>query len=315
MSRSDKFRLPETPLAEGESIRWRHLRIRPTGLGIGMMAVAAASWVMALNYSVNLAYGLAFWILAFALWAMLQAVLQLYGSVPQRVASAECFAGEQAAVTVAVQGKNLRERRLYLRFVLPDNGDEDFRQPEMQLLDTRDEAQQVVLHFPVPRRGMVPVPIVQIYTHAPFALLSVEAFLRTPWRVTVYPAPLEGAFVAAAVGSGEGESVTRQGRDDVAYLSPYQAGDPLKQVAWKQYAKSGKLLSKQMEEEASVAPDVISYRDYVGVASRDVLAGYLCRRVLLAEQNRQRYTLELPQHTIAPQNGQRSKALTALSVL
>ncbi len=316
MSRSAKSELPAAALAEGESIRWQHIKIRPTRLGWGMLAVAAASWLMALNYSVNLAYALAFWILAFAVWAMLQAVLQLYGSTPQRIDTAECFAGDNAVLTIAVHGEKLRERRLYLRFILSEKTHQPFKQPEMQLLDSSgDDQHSVRLNFPAPRRGIFPVPVLQIYTHAPFALLSVYAFLRTDWRVTVYPAPLAHPFTAAASGNGEGERVTRQGRDDVAYLSPYQAGDPLKQVAWKQYAKSGKLLSKQMEEEASLSPDTISYRDYPAATDRDALAAYLCHRVLIAEQNRQRYTLELPHHTIPPQNGQRRKALNALSVL
>ncbi|MBR7059919.1 MAG: DUF58 domain-containing protein [Neisseriaceae bacterium] len=305
--------LPIKEIAEGEAIGWRHIIIRPTGLGLGMLAVSAAAWILALNYSVNLAYGLSFWILSFSIWAMLQAILQLYGTTLLRTQTAECFAGENATLTITVKGSNLRQRRLYLRFINPD--DENLM--PMQFLHTNDDKNNSVrLSFPTIRRGIVKVPVLQIYTHAPFSLLSVYTFLQTDWKVTVFPNPVERKFFLSnhEKGSDEDGKITQSGRDDVAFLSAYQIGEPLKQVAWKQYAKSNKLLSKQMEEEHSVSSNIISYKDYPDVSSHDELASYLCFRVLSAEKDRRSYILELPYDFISPQNGQRNKALTALSI-
>ncbi|MBR6027063.1 MAG: DUF58 domain-containing protein [Neisseriaceae bacterium] len=306
--------LPIKEIAEGEAIAWKHIIIRPTGLGVGMFAVSAAAWILALNYSVNLAYGLSFWILSFSIWAMLQAILQLYGTTLLRTETAECFNGENANLTITIKGNNLRRRRLYLRFINPLDME---NLPAMQLLHTNDDKNSSVnLSFPTTRRGIVRVPVLQIYTHAPFSLLSVYTFLQTDWKVTVFPTPINHKFVLSnhEKGNDEDGKITKSGRDDVAFLSEYQISEPIKQIAWKQYAKSNKLLSKQMEEEHSVSSNIISYRDYPDVPSHDELASYMCFRVLSAEKDRRSYILELPYDYILPQNGQRNKALTALSI-
>ena len=302
---------------DNEPLSLKHLTIRPTGLGWGMLAIAAAAWVLAMNYTLNIAYLLAFWILAFAIWASLQAVWQLYGATLLRIENNECFVGENAVVGVSVRAKNMRHCRVYLRFVLDDNGDTHFKQQEMQLLDTKDNARHAVqLTFPATRRGLVRSPVIQIYTHAPFALLSVSALLQPDWQITVYPAPIEHTVFTPISGDEQGEShAVRQGNDETAYLSPYHAGDSMKRIAWKQYAKNRKLTVRQMEtDDKGISDYIISYKDYGEIANRDLIASYLCQRVLTAENQHRRYLLELPFDTIAPQNGQRRKALSALAV-
>lgn len=305
------------PLNDNQALSLKHLSIRPTGLGWGMLLIAAAAWVLGMNYTLNIAYLLAFWILAFAIWASLQAVWQLYGATLLRTDNNECFAGENATVGVSLRAKNMRHCRVYLRFILPDNGDKHFRQPEMQFLDTADETHNSVqLTFPAVRRGLLKTPVIQIYTHAPFALLSVQTLVQPNWQITVYPAPLEHSVQLAHSGKDAGDNVTtHKGNDETAYLSPYNAGDPIKRIAWKQYAKNHKLTVRQMEsEQTGIADNIISYKDYGEIANHDTIASYLCQRVLMAENQHRRYILELPFDTIAPQNGQRRKALSALAV-
>ena len=304
-------------LSDNQPLSLKHLTIRPTGLGWGMLAIAAAAWVLGMNYTLNIAYLLAFWILAFAVWASLQAVWQLYGATLLRIENNEGFVGENAVVGVAVRAKNMRHCRVYLRFILDDNGDTHFKQQEMQLLDSKDTARCAVeLTFPATRRGLVRTPVIQIYTHAPFALLSVSALLQPDWQITVYPAPIEHTVFTPISGDEQGEShAVRQGNDETAYLSPYHAGDSMKRIAWKQYAKNRKLTVRQMEtDDTGISDYIISYKDYGEIANRDLIASYLCQRVLTAENQHRRYLLELPFDTIAPQNGQRRKALSALAV-
>lgn len=303
-------------LDNGETISWKHIHLRLTGLGLGMILVAIASWILALNYSINIAYVLSFWIFSFAIWAMLQAILQLYGCTPILLNTEECFANEQARLTISLQGKNMRHRRVYLRF-LDDNNEEE--QPAMQFLNTaNEELKSVELSFPVFRRGITNAPVLQIYTHAPFALLSVQTFLRMNWQITVYPQPIEAPFLSAnSQGDSHYSSIRRDQHDDVAYLSEYQAGDPTKRIAWKQFAKTRKLLSKQTEGETSQASSSqwISYKDYTDDISHDLLASYLCQRILDSDNKHLPYIVELPNEIIHPQNGQRTKALTAVSFI
>lgn len=297
-----------------EPLERRHISVRPTRLGIALLLVAAAAWTVALNYSVNLAYFLAFWILSFALWAMLQSFLQLHGASIHLLSVAECFAGESARLTLNFSGSRfLNQNRIYLRFLLPEDVRQHFAVQDWQLPDA---AGNVVLEFPALRRGRNGVPVLSVYTHAPFALLAVSTHLQYDWQITVYPQPAAHDLTLLrepAEGRG-GNVIRRRGEGDIAFLAEYRPGDALKQISWKHYARSRKLLSKHQEEESGTRPDYISWRDYPAGSSTDALASWLCQRVLAAAAAQQNYILELPHSEIPPQNGQREKALTALAL-
>lgn len=317
------LRLPRQQhcLSTEARITWRDLSVRPTKLGLSLLGIAGAMWLTALNYSVNLAYGLAFWLLAIWLLAVLLTMRQLLGAKVNIRLPDETFAGETAVFAVSLQGQDNRERVVMARWLAPDVDEASasaLSEDDVQFI--RVDAQgSAAVHLPLLAqwRGYRLLPDVQLLSTAPFGLFEVQTRLHDDSEWLVYPAaqahPTPNTEVPLV--ADEAASRYRSGGDDVAYLQDYQPGQSLQQVAWKAYAKTGVMVSKHLEEPVQARPQVISYRDYPAHTPTEALASMLCWRVLQAEAARAVYTLELPRVRLGPQNRQRERCLTALSLL
>lgn len=131
----------------------------------------------------------------------------------------------------------------------------------------------------------------------------------------VYPRPLAAGPlpVGAVPAVGEsGESI--RGGDDFAGLKPYQPGDSLHHLAWKQYAAGRDLNSKDYESRA----DARLWLDWKLLAGRDTETrlGNLCYWALQAERAGIAYGLRLPGTVLEPSLGpdHLKKVLTALAL-
>jgi len=83
-------------LAEERRIAGRHVSLRPTKLCISMTLLSVAIWVGAVNYQVNVAYAICFWVLAFIGVAALMTRRQLLGLHLNARYEGEVFAGDTA---------------------------------------------------------------------------------------------------------------------------------------------------------------------------------------------------------------------------
>jgi len=102
---------------------------------------------------------------------------------------------------------------------------------------------------------------------------------------------------SAAMGTAAHSEV--RGDEDFAGLRAYEAGVPLKHMAWKVLARGGE-------------PAV---RSYTGPAAEPEWLSQLCRWVLLSETAQRAYGLRIPGTEIAPSRGagHRSACLRALA--
>lgn len=294
------------PVAEDAPLAWKNLQLRPTRLGLSLLVIAAAAWVGALNYSINLAYALSFWILAFFIMAYLMTSLQLLGLKGNAHYHGELFVGDEA--DIEFQFTSLSNR--YRAFMIDLDDDQTYVQSD------KDGIPHTTLAIPTIRRGYLNVPDITLISSAPFGLIQAKAALQGSSQILVYPKPEEHPLPPSQSHTNlDGNANTQKGGDDLAYLNEYQRGESLQHVAWKVFAKQGKLLSKHFESDSSYPPDLISYKDYPSNTSPDTLASFLCYRVLQAEKAHQSYSLVLPKGTIAPSRKQRALALSALSLL
>ena len=186
--------------------------------------------------------------------------------------------------------------------------------PALSRCEGRGQA-EAVLAVRVERRGRNPLPPLVLYSQAPFAMAGAWALVDTGARVLAYAAPIEHEPPSSETGESEGKGMAKQGGEDVSHLAERVEGEPLAVAAWKQFAKTGKLLSKKMEEESGQTPSLISYRDYERVGDADFAAGCMTDRLLKAERDARRYVVELPNETIPEQLGQREKALAAIALM
>ena len=300
-----------------EAVSWQHVSIRPTQLGINLVLIAAATWLAALNYAVNLAYGLAFWILSATVVAALLSIRQLLGLRLSIKMPSEIFAGERADIVIALDAKDLRTRMLIVRCIEEEGAKHSLSKQDLNLLHTHGASNgQTILHMDTQHRGYEHLPWLQLISTAPFGLLEVSVVCECHETFIVYPAPQAHTVTVTGRQVAEDAGHSRKvGGDEVAYLKAYEQGQSLQTIAWKQYAKTGTLLGKHFEEPVASRPDVISYKDYPQIRSHDQLASLLCQRVLEQSAQQQHYVLELPNHVITPQSQQRSLCLNALAVM
>ncbi|EKY02715.1 hypothetical protein HMPREF9120_02840 [Neisseria sp. oral taxon 020 str. F0370] len=291
------------------------IRCRPTRPGVGLLAVVGLLWLVGVNYQVNLAYVAAFWLFGFLMVGVLLNLRQLLALQIDVAMPQEVFAGQNAVLRLTADHGG-RSRFLWLCSeddYLAQRPSENIWQPWR--IGKSGGAYE--WRIPALLRGRLRVPPLRTASVAPFGLTVSQCVWHWPSDAVVYPAPIDHAPPAAAP-RDSGESTERrpaQGGDEPAYLQPHQDGMPVQNIAWKAYAKTGEMLAKRFEEEAPAADNhIISYRDYPAGTPKDRLAGFLCRRVLDAERSGAPYILELPQRTVAPQNGQREICLTALAL-
>ncbi|UOP04995.2 DUF58 domain-containing protein [Conchiformibius kuhniae] len=304
-------------LRESGTLAARHVRLRPTKLCLGLAVLCGAVWVGAVNYQVNVAYAVCFWLAGFIGVAALMTKRQLLGLRWQMDFRGEAFAGETAAITLRGDSTARRGRV----FWWSDDGN---RAPaSWRRAETTGRAPyQGIWHLPLTRRGAFrrssPLRLYLAAT-APFGLFYAEAQIEWETDALAFPAPIahtpESGHHPAPPEPDAPRHNSSHG-EDIAFLKPHLDGTSLQHIAWKTYAKRGELMDKAFEAPAPANDkQTISYRDYPAGTGKDRLAGLLAHRVLQAEHTGQPYVLELPDTRITPQNNQREQCLNALALL
>ena len=276
----------------------------PTSAGFWLLFLTVAAWFGALNYAISLAYALSFWLFSFLIISLLMVRQQLVGLKVTRIECGEVFAGDSVTVTLTLGSDNKKGRVFYVIC-------EDI--PTLVQMQDQQEM-QININLPTYQRGYLSLPEIILFTNGPFGLMKTQLTLQLDERVLVYPHPVKQDLLQAEhMGSEEG-SISIKGEDDLSFLTEHEPGQSPKLIAWKIYAKTGKLLDKRFETEFSSNPKMISYRDYPVGTSIEQMASYMCQRVLDAEQAALVYTVELPNQIISLQPNQRGIVLTALGL-
>ena len=107
--------------APQHSPRLCDLTVRPTRLGLGLAVMVVLLWTVGLNYQVNLAYVVAFWLAGFLLVGVLLNCLQLLGLRLDITPPAEVFQGQTAEVLLHPAGSSAQRHRLLWFTVVPED--------------------------------------------------------------------------------------------------------------------------------------------------------------------------------------------------
>lgn len=302
-----------------------NISLRPTRLCIGLLLLSFAIWIGAVNYQVNVAYAVCFWVVGFVGVAALLTRRQLLGLQLDIVFDDEVFAGQIAEVMLRMHGGTARRMRiLWWRGEYAETLDEhDTAQhtawQRAELAGSLRGVYESVWAIPITQRGHFPQPLLlKLATSAPFGLFHAECRVQWQANAVAFAAPLPHSDFGMVAAPDPEQTPQQAGThgDDIAYLKNHQEGSSLQHVAWKVYAKRGELMDKVFDEPPPIAHnEIISYRDYPQGTPTDKLASLLTFRVLQADKLGAPYSLELPHITLTPQNGLREKCLNALALM
>ena len=148
-----------------------------------------------------------------------------------------------------------------------------------------------------------------------FELFRSWAWLHMDIEGLVFPAPAEHAPLPPPTMAAQGHRQhDARGEEDFAGLRKYHEGDSPRHVAWKAYARSGQILSKQF----AGADTSSQWFDFAEVEHRDVeqRLEILTRWIVDADRTLEDYGLRLPGLEYAPAHGEahRRRCLEALAL-
>lgn len=302
----------------------RRVYILPTRAGILFAAAMLMMLVGSINYLLQLGFLLTFLVTSMALVAMYHTHRNLARLTLTAHRAENVFAGDLATFEITVHNPTpearyalefepLQSAHPLLEAVGPDLPVQPITDADIPASGSR--AVRVAVSTRV--RGRLPCPRLRVETRFPFGLWQAWSYYTPPLTAIVYPTPEHDAPELPTVAGGDAEQETglAVAGDEFAGVRPYQAGDPLKRVAWRLAARSDELTVKLFEgyAQGEVVLDLGVVDASLNIEQK---LARLTRWVLMAEAAQVRYGLSLPGQRIDFGLGaeQRDRCLTALAL-
>jgi uncharacterized protein (DUF58 family) len=302
----------------------RRVYILPTRAGILFAAAMLMMLVGSINYLLQLGFLLTFLVTSMALVAMYHTHRNLARLTLTAHRAENVFAGDLATFEITVHNPTpearyalefepLQSAHPLLEVVGPDLPVQPITDADIPASGSR--AVRVAVSTRV--RGRLPCPRLRVETRFPFGLWQAWSYYTPPLTAIVYPTPEHDAPELPTVAGGDAEQETglAVAGDEFAGVRPYQAGDPLKRVAWRLASRSDELTVKLFEgyAQGEVVLDLGVVDASLNIEQK---LARLTRWVLMAEAAQVRYGLSLPGQRIDFGLGaeQRDRCLTALAL-
>jgi uncharacterized protein (DUF58 family) len=207
------------------TVNRRRIYIIPSRFGLALALLLAAMLIAGLNYNSNLGLAFGFLMVSLALVAMHHCHRNLLGLAVDATPEADAFAGADAGFEFQLRNDAGIER-----------GDIEIRcgaGTATQSVPAKGYRHAVV-RSPAPRRGVLRIERFELRTHNPFGWFRAWTYVQSPLAVFVAPTPRGNRALPAAAGAvGSAAHSERRGDEDFSGLRAYEAGVPLKHMAWK----------------------------------------------------------------------------------
>jgi uncharacterized protein (DUF58 family) len=296
------------PAGDAVTLGQRQVFILPAAGGLLFAAALTVMYLGAINYSLGLGHGLVFLLAALGLTGMVHGFRNLAGLRLEAGRSEPVFAGEVARFGVRIVNPRGEARpALTLAF----RGE-----PAVTVDVAGNDVAIVAVPCASTRRGWLKPPRLKLSTRFPLGFFVVWSYPRLALRTLVYPAPIERPLPGPRAGARPGTQGGETGDDDFAGLRLRQAGDPLRHVAWKAWARAPDERPLQVKRFSGAGePELLLAWDDVGgdpETRLSVLTGW----VLQAAAADLPFALALPERRIAAGGGaaQLARCLEALAL-
>jgi uncharacterized protein (DUF58 family) len=283
----------------------RRIYIIPTRFGIALALLLVAMLIAGLNYNSNLGLAFGFLMVSLALVAMHHCHRNLLNLSVDAIVEVDAFAGDYASFEILLRNEAAIERC-----------DLEIRMDAAAALVSVAARgyQHGVVSVPVARRGVIRLERFEVRTRYPFGWFRAWTYVHSPLTAFVAPRPGgDRALPSASAAEGTAAQTEVRGDEDFAGLRAYEAGVPLKHMAWKVLARGGEAAVRSYTGPAA-EPEWLDWTSLhpLGVEAR---LSQLCRWVLLSEAAQRTYGLRIPGTEIAPSRGtgHRSACLRALA--
>ncbi len=279
--------------AQQISLNRKNLYIFPNRTGLLYLLMTLVIWLLGTNYQNNLILALSYLMISLFIVAIPHTFANLSGIRVRFVQATPAFAGEPANFVLELTTPSKRGS---------ENVEIRWGESATQTLTLNPaEPQRVTLQVPSRQRGYLRPGRLHIQSRFPLGIIRCWSWLNLEAAALIYPAPIaiEEPQHLASSGREEGGASTRGG-DDFSGLREYQPGDPIKHIAWKQFAQNKGLYTKEYEAFFSAE----KWLDWNSLNHlQELRLAGLCYWALEYEHRQIPYGLSLPGLTLAPALG------------
>jgi len=251
-ARAEAWLFRRTRLEAGEVyLHRRRIYILPNKAGVAFALLIVVLLIGSINYSLGLGFGLTFLAASIGVVDLVLTYRNLAHLYLRPARVADVFAGEEARFELLLTNRSRRDRYA-VRVDFPS----DAAGQQAGVVHTVDvlagESSTVRLALAAPARGTLAAPRVRLLTRFPLGLFTSWCYWAPDARAVVYPAP-EALVTPLPMAGRPGDLAGGgPGHDDFAGIRQYQAGDPLRHLAWRQIARvapelGGMLATKHFE--------------------------------------------------------------------
>jgi uncharacterized protein (DUF58 family) len=274
-------------------LQHRRLFILPTRHGYGYALMLLLMLLAAINDNNSMAFLLTFTLAGLGGSAMWRTHRNLMDLTVSAQGADAAFAGGQACFRLRIHNPS---RMLRPAIALS-------RLPHACTLVTipAGASTSVVIRIPAAKRGVLRAGRLVISTRYPLGLFRAWSWLEFDLSTVVYPRPAKDAAAPPEGGGTQTGARAGPGQDDYEGLRDYRGGDPPRHIAWKAFAHTGTLLTKQFCGD----PNTAVWLDWDDLDTPDTerRLSLLCAWVLQAARQARPYGLRLPGQTLGPEAG------------
>ncbi len=294
------------PASSSITLNQRRIFIFPSKYGLAFSALLALILICAINYENNLVYLLFFLSVSLFNTAIIFTYQNVAGLSLNAIKANAAFAGDNVECLIEFAALNKAFYRLHVGW--PDNPDQVFD------LEKAEKKSIKVLCLSE-RRGLYKPGRLLIESYYPLGLIRCWSWVDLDLEALIYPKPIKPKALPAINLSGKGNKTSPEsGSDDFYGFKTYSAGDSLKQVDWRGFAKAQGLNTKvyRAQQDDDFWLDWSSLT-VPGVEER---LSQLCGWALLLAKQQKPYGLRLPNLTIAVNSGEahQHRVLSALAL-
>lgn len=221
-------------------LAYRDIYILPTPFGYAFAVLLIFTALGGLNFNNNLALLLVFTVGTLAQMTTFLAYRNLTGLTVTTLFAEPVFAGQTARFQLRLHNEEARYR-YSVQSAKANHSDGDCKDIPP------DDSACLELPQSASERGWLSAPALRIETRYPLGLFRAWTWLFPSARCLVYARPTANPPPLPLMGHGASGPSRRGEGDQLHGLRTYQAGDPLKRIAWRSSARHDALLTREME--------------------------------------------------------------------
>ncbi|MDP3085815.1 MAG: DUF58 domain-containing protein [Rubrivivax sp.] len=287
------------PLTDSWQLTQHNIYILPTRAGLAFAATMLLMLLASINYQLNLGFVLTFLLSGSGLVSMHLTHSTLRGLTLHLRPPPAVFAGEASRLDIVISNPGAQRHGLACHLQ-----QRQARAQSFAWCDVAAGGSETVRLSVVPaRRGWSAVPTLELTTGFPFGLFRAWTVWRPVARVLAWPQPEQPTPPLPPTGAmtGEDAAVQQTQGSELDGLRPWRHGDSMRQLAWKKFARTGELVSRETSSTGSRQ----LWLDWSATAGRDTeqRLSRLAAWVLQADREGLRYGLRLPGREWPPGQG------------